>query len=73
MHVFCLCVPQIPVLGIPKRVFRLLLEFLYTDSVDPRIAPEMAHDVLVASMLYSLPRLARLAEVSGSFRRLCEC
>jgi hypothetical protein len=51
------------VLGIPKRVFRLLLEFLYSDSVDPRIAPEMAHDVLVASMLYSLPRLARLAEV----------
>lgn len=55
-------------MGVPKPVFRLLLEFLYSDSVDPRIAPELAHDVLVAAMLYSLPRLARLAEV-GIFLR----
>lgn len=46
----------------PRQVFKLLLDFLYSDSVDPRIDPEVAHDVLCAASLYSLPRLARLAE-----------
>lgn len=50
--------------GIPKVVFKLLIDFLYTDTMDPRIDPELAHDVMCGAAVYSLPRLARLAEVS---------
>jgi hypothetical protein len=38
------------------------MEFLYTDSIDPLTAPEVAHDMLVAANKFSLARLARLAE-----------
>ena len=50
-------------MGLPRAVFKIMLEFLYSDTIDPRIEPELAHDVLCAANLYSLPRLARLAEV----------
>ena len=54
---------ELTVKGVPPDVFLLVLEFLYTGSVDLGMSPELACDVLRAANLYQLPELSDLAQV----------
>jgi hypothetical protein len=58
---------QISIHGVPPHLFLLVLEYMYTGSLNTEISPELACDLLQVANMYTLTDLTRMAQV----QRVC--